>query len=96
MAAFPVDRCSVVSPKVAPGNWIAYFTEIGGRGHGRWLRALVCRSLDSYVLVVDEEGDVVAPSRWERVYQPPKLKPHVLREWLRAMTAYPAKGGPIA
>lgn len=89
------DRCSVVPPKVSAGQWVAYFTEVGGRGHGRWLRALVIRIHDGQVHAIDEEDDVVHLNRWERVYQPPKLKPDVLRSWLRAMTAYPSEVGVI-
>lgn len=91
-----IDRCSVVSPNVAIGNWIAYFTQVGGSGHGRWLRALVIRSDAPRVLAIDEEGDVVSLSRWERVYRPPVLKPAVLRDWLRVMAFYPAGTGPLA
>lgn len=97
---FHLDRCSVLPPKVSAGNWIAYFTEIGGKGNGRWPRALVLY-MKVYprrpeVWALDEENDVVCLNRWERVYAPPALKPDVLRGWLRAMAYYPAEAGPIA
>src|SRR5579872_1635965 len=94
---FTLERCSVLSPKVSTGQWVAYYTEVGGGSNrGRWLRALVIRMSDGRAVVLDEEGDLVHLGRWERVYSPPALKPDVLREWLRAMAVYPSEAGALA
>jgi hypothetical protein len=92
-ARFSLDRCSVVSPPVRHGATVAYYTEIGGAGKGRWVRAIVTGFIFradgtvSHVHVLDEDGDTESLTRWESVsHRPPVLTPPVLREWLRAIT----------
>jgi hypothetical protein len=109
VSAFTVDRCSVVPPKVEPpkvepGQWVAYYTEVGGgAGRGRWIRCLVLRMHEPvpfnparYVVAIDEENEPVILEHWERVYQPPKLTPKVLRSWFRAMAYYGTGAGPLS
>ena len=71
MTVFALDRCSLVPPRVEVGNWVAYFTEIGGAGKGRWLRAL--DATDAWAEPCGpsmRRTPAVVLSRWERVYQP--------------------------
>jgi hypothetical protein len=85
--AFALDRCSVVSPPVKLGQTVAYYTEIGGAGRGRWVRAIVTGlNTDGSIVVLDEDGDTESLRRWEAATnRPPVLAPKVLRDWLRAL-----------
>ena len=67
MTAFTLEAPRPRQRRARRGDTVAYFTIVGGRRRGRWVRAQVLRAAnqDGAILCRDDDGDLVMLTSWE-------------------------------